>query len=681
MQDIARHGPTGDPALQADPASDPEAAASRQAWQRLTGNGTLEDTATAWAELMLEDLAGVAGAGAVAAVALRRDPDTGQVRRAGSAPRGRMPAPAVMQAAEAAMDRGAGVVRGDIPGGSGGRGCVQAAVPLSIDGTALGAVVAEMRPDTRAAMQAGMRRLQWGAAWLSDRLRAELAAAERDRFHAAAHALHAVAAVAEQDSFARAARAACTDLATRFDCDRVSLGFRRLRRTKVTAISHQAQFSRRMALTRALAAAMDEAVDQRAPVLWPEGDTPRPMSTRAAAALARDHGAEAAQTFTVPLYAGGVFVGALTFERPGSHPFDDRDLEILEAVTTVLAPVLDEKRRGDRWLIVKAWDSLIRHAGLLVGPAHVGRKLIAAGLVAGAAFLWFVTGTDEVTADARVEGQISRVIGPASDGVIAEAPVRPGDRVAEGDLLVRLDDSDLQLERLRLETELQSERLEYDRAVAARDRAESAIRDNAIAQAEARLRLIDAEIARTRLVAPFDGIVVSGDLDQSLGAAVARGEDLLTLAPQGGFEVVMQVDERRVDEVAPGQQGALRVAALPGRSFPVTVLRVTPVASHAEGETTFAVEARLDSEAPVLAPGMEGAARIAVGERRLIDIWVQPLVDRARLALWRFGIGGAMAAAGVDPADAQQDGGPASDRPEAEPAAPSGAGAGEPPGG
>ncbi len=635
MAEIARSSPVN----AAETPTGPEAASLRQAWQRLTGTGPASEAALAWAELMLEDLAGIAEVGAASAVALRRDPETGQLDIVGCAPRGRIPPAAVRKAAETAMERGGPVVLGDMPSGT-GAGRVQAAVPVEIGEEALGAVVAEMRPKTRAAMQIGMRRLHWGMAWLRDGLRAEIALAEHDRFEAAANALHAVATVAEHESFARAARAACTDLATRFDCDRVSLGMRRRKRTKVDAISHQAQFSRRMALSRALAEAMDEAVDQRAPVLWPEGDTPRPMSTRAAAALVRDHGADGAQVFTVPLYSSGVFAGALTFERPGTKPFEARDLEILEAVTTVLAPVLDDKRRGDRWLIVKAWHSLMRHVSLLVGPAHVARKLIAAGLIALAAFLWFATGTDEVAADARVEEKISRVIGPAFDGVIAEAPVRPGDHVAEGDLLVRLEDSDLQLERLRLETELQSQRLEFDRAVAARDRAETAIRTNSVAQVEARLRLVDAEIARTRLTAPFDGIVVAGDLDQALGAAVSRGEPLLTLAPAGGFEVVIDVDERRIDEIEPGQQGALRVAALPGRSFPVTVERVTPVATHEEGQTTFAVEARLDEDAPVLSPGMEGAARVAVGERRLIEIWSQPLIDRARLSLWKIGIGG-----------------------------------------
>ena len=155
-----------------------------------------------------------------------------------------------------------------------------------------------------------------------------------------------------------------------------------------------------------------------------------------------------------------------------------------------------------------------------------------------------------------------------------------------------------------------------------------------IAQAEAEISLIDEQLARTQLDAPFDGVITSGDLSQAIGAAVVRGETLMRVVPADGFRVVLRVEERRISDIAAGQSGSLVVTALPNKSFPLTVEQVTPVAEYGDGRTTFRVDARLSEDIGELQPGMEGVAKIDIGEKRLIQIWTQPMVDWARLRMW-----------------------------------------------
>ena len=63
-----------------------------------------------------------------------------------------------------------------------------------------------------------------------------------------------------------------------------------------------------------------------------------------------------------------------------------------------------------------------------------------------------------------------------------------------------------------------------------------------IEQAEAQLALVEEQLSRARLVAPFDGFIVVGDLSQSLGSPVERGDVLFEVAPLDGFRVVLEVD-------------------------------------------------------------------------------------------------------------------------------------------
>ena len=619
---------------------DPKVAAvpSGQAtlWRDLSDQHDLGKQAQSWAQLMYAQLEENQGVQPIAVLAFRYDAPARQLTPIGGNPRNRVGTALTIEAAQSAVDNARPVAHGKMPGNDGGPVTqpMAAAAPLIVKGVPVGVVVVEMLPQTQTEMRWAMRRLQWGAAWLRDAMRSEESDREEIRYTAAVEALNTIIVVAEREDFMTAASAAVTDLATRFDCDRVALGLRRLRRTRVKAISHSAQFSKRMELVARLNAAMDEAVDQRATVLWPDDNIEGVFATHAAAALAREHGSS--HIYTVPLFSNGKFIGALTYERSADKPFEERQLDVLEAVSTVLAPILDEKRRNDRWLFTKVGESALLQLKRLLGPAHLMRKIFVACVIGLVMFFWFARGTYEVSTEARVIGTIERSVVPGFDSFIAAAPVRAGDLVAAGDLLVQLDDRDLTLERLRLVTQRQRQQIEFDRAVATRDRAEINIRQTLIDQADAEIGLLDEQIRRTRLEAPFDGLVVSGDLSQSIGSAVTRGETLLTIAPADAYRVILQVDERQIADLTPGQDGALRVTALPDQTFPVAIEKITPVATYAEGATTFEVEALFTNEVIALRPGMQGVARIAVDERRLIAIWTKPLVDWARITLWRW---------------------------------------------
>jgi multidrug resistance efflux pump len=193
-----------------------------------------------------------------------------------------------------------------------------------------------------------------------------------------------------------------------------------------------------------------------------------------------------------------------------------------------------------------------------------------------------------VAADARLEGRIQRAVVAGVEGYLVEVEARPGDVVREGQVLARLDDRDLRVEHVRWEGRREQLRREQREALAAHDRSQQSILAARIAQAEAQLALLSAQHERTVLAAPFDGVIVRGDLQQRLGSPVEKGEVLFEVAPLDGYRVVLEVDERDIAYVAPGQTGRLRLSALPGDATPFTVERVTPVASRPTGATASA---------------------------------------------------------------------------------------------
>jgi multidrug resistance efflux pump len=206
--------------------------------------------------------------------------------------------------------------------------------------------------------------------------------------------------------------------------------------------------------------------------------------------------------------------------------------------------------------------------------------------------------------------------------------------VKKGAVLCSLDARDLHLERgrwLNQQTQYQRQRQE---AIASNDRAKANIIASQLDQARAQLDLVQSQLQRTSLVAPFDGIVVSGDLSQRVDGSVEQGEVLFELAPLHSYRVILQVDEYRIAEVRKGQHGMLVLPALLDRNFEFEVEKITPMSSQKEGKNYFRVEAKLIKTSDVLRPGMEGIGKISVDRRRLISIWTRDLMDWMRMKVW-----------------------------------------------
>ncbi len=131
--------------------------------------------------------------------------------------------------------------------------------------------------------------------------------------------------------------------------------------------------------------------------------------------------------------------------------------------------------------------------------------------------------------------------------------------------------------------------------------------------------------------------MVSGDLSQSLGQSVRRGDELYRIAPLDEYLVEIDVLETDVLFIEEGARGKLVLASLPFSELSVVIDTITPVTSAQNGSNYFLVEARLVNPNSVpVAPGMEGIVKIKAGEERLIWIWTRRLTNWGQMLWWRW---------------------------------------------
>jgi multidrug efflux pump subunit AcrA (membrane-fusion protein) len=480
--------------------------------------------------------------------------------------------------------------------------------------------------------------LRWGAGWLEAlpwALRSKELTSDAAR---AASCMDLLAVIGEQHRFHATVTALANDLPTRLGCDRVSVGaMRRNGSVRLRAISHSAGFRGQSRLVDAIENAMEEALDQRSSIAYPPLAATERAVTMAHRALTEVIRAPGAAILSVIMTGSkGELVGAITFERHRNAQFDVEALQMAEAIVALVGPVIGQQLRADRLVAGSLIDSVGDGVAALVGPRRPGLKLAALSALGVASFLAFASAEHRVTAKAVLEAELQRAAVAPFDGFIRSAPVRAGDTVKSGDLLASLEDRDLVLDRLKWRAERDKLGQKQREALAKHDRANLVVIEAQIRQAESQVALAEEKLARTRILAPFDAIVVSGDLSQMLGSPVEKGKTLFELAPLASYRVIIHVGERDVRFITPDQQGILALEGMPGDSLPLSLTKITPVTVAEEGRTSFRVEARLTGPGQELRPGMEGVAKIETGPRPIVWIWTRSVIEWLRLAAWKY---------------------------------------------
>ena len=497
-------------------------------------------------------------------------------------------------------------------------------------GTDVWVIVLEMSDRSRAERMTVLSLLRWNSEWLKFAIESTPQSSGHDLMGMFAMAI----ACLDQKEFRGTAMALVTELAAHFACQRVSLGLRKHQSIEVKVVSHTARFKHETRLIQAICAAMDEAVDQDRIITHPPVDARSSAICTAHVQLARQ--IANGTVCTLPLGVHGQIIGALTLERDSGQAFDRADILQMEQVIAVVAPALWLQHKDEQNLPVKAWHSLKETVARLFGPAHIKMKLAALGVTVLLVFFSFAQSEWRVTADAVVEGRVQRTIAAPIDGYIASVEARAGDVVTAGHLISSLDDSDLRLQRLKWSTLRQQIISESREARAQNDRAQVSIMNAKIAQADAELELIDEQLARIQLLAPFDGIIIEGDLSQLLGTPVSRGDILFKVAPLEDYRIVLEVDEQDIAPIKAGQTGQLILSSMPSHILDLRVEKVTPVSTPRDGRNFFRVEASLLDEDLPLQPGMDGIGKIAVGEANLFWIWTHDLGNWLRLKVWTW---------------------------------------------
>lgn len=464
-----------------------------------------------------------------------------------------------------------------------------------------------------------------------------------------------IGAVNNAPGFRGACLQLCNDLAKMLKADRVAVGWASGgsdSTVRVVAMSDIEHFDKRTAMVRKLQSAMDECLDSGMPVMHPKPTSEQDMLL--ATAIAHAHrelagGDRRLAIASVPLRSGDVTLGVLTVEAktalspmggPSGDPtaisIDPASVELLQSAMDLLSPVLKVRHDDDRNLALRTWDSTRRAGSWIVGTRHTVWKMVGVLVLAAVLFCTFYTTTYRVGADGELRAREKRIISVPFEGSLASKPaeIEPGVFVKQGQLLAQMDTTELRLQAAEAEARLVQAEKAMSQAMKESKISEAKKSEAQADAARAQLDLLLSRIERSRIVAPIDGTLISGDLRDKVGAAVKLGDELFQIAPLGGLLAVAKVDERDIARIEVGKRGQIATRANPTLRFDLMVETIVPLGVAAEGKTVFEVRTALEKPAGWMRPGMEGVIRLDAGKHSLLYIGTRRVIETVRLWVW-----------------------------------------------
>src|SRR5437773_10230678 len=221
-----------------------------------------------------------------------------------------------------------------------------------------------------------------------------------------------------------------------------------------------------------------------------------------------------------------------------------------------------------------------------------------------------------LVASGYVVAQRKAAVASKGTGRLVYLGVVEGDRVRAGQVIARIEDSDikaqlaqaqasLDLSRAELrdaEHSLARERLLLDSAFSSQasyDAAEARYQRvrASIAIAQAAVQAAEVALENTVIRAPFDGTVLSknadvGEVVAPLAASAFSKSAVVTIADLRSLEVEADVAEANLEAISPGQPCEIVLDAYPDERYPGVVAKIVPTADRAKATVQVKVAFR-----------------------------------------------------------------------------------------
>ena len=150
-----------------------------------------------------------------------------------------------------------------------------------------------------------------------------------------------------------------------------------------------------------------------------------------------------------------------------------------------------------------------------------------------------------------------------------------------------------------------------------------------IDQAKADTANAEAFLSHTRILSPIDGIVTTKPAD--LGQMAAPGTHLLSVEDESHYRLEALVEESRISRIHLGDTVSVSIDALGQKPMAAQVSEIVPALDPASRSTIIKIDLRAPDSSTLFRSGLFGKARFNTGAKQVLTVPVQSVLERGQL--------------------------------------------------
>jgi RND family efflux transporter MFP subunit len=313
-------------------------------------------------------------------------------------------------------------------------------------------------------------------------------------------------------------------------------------------------------------------------------------------------------------------LGAIGFESKEPMVVDGDTHDLLSILVNQATVAVRNAQLYQQVPLAGFWGPLLKRWRKFAAIPRQRRLAWTAGVAIAAVVLFLVPWRFRIAGPARILPGGRAAVTAGVDGIVASVVHHEGDRVRAGETIATLRDESYQAALADARASLQIAESEMAQQLSLGDAAALSDAQSRRDERRARVTLAEEEVARTKLVAPAAGIIVTPRIEERVGQRLVRGTEFCVVADAGVVIAEVAVPEEEVSSIKTGLPVALKMNPYPTRTFAGTVSRVGARLRDSGQDRVLVAEVRVENPDGALKTGMLGTGKIRAGSKSIATL-------------------------------------------------------------
>jgi RND family efflux transporter MFP subunit len=319
--------------------------------------------------------------------------------------------------------------------------------------------------------------------------------------------------------------------------------------------------------------------------------------------------------YALPLIDDQGRLGLLSFESSDPDFLTVAHLEIIKVLAAQATVALRNASLYREVPFINLLEPLLQRKKRFLAMEKRRRWLmVGMGVVAGL-FLFFCPLPMRVSGEATVASARTAQVQASVDGVVKKVYIHEGDAVRKGAVLAELEDWNYRADLAAAEAKYSEAMATMNRALSQSDGTLAGTEQGKVAFFKSELTRARERLDRTAIRSPFDGVVTTPQVQNSVGRRLVHGDVFAEIIETSHVTVDVAVPEDEATLLRRGEDASVKLESFPLHTFRGEVTVISPQSEVESEQRFFMARVNVSNEDGMIRPGMQGHGKVSVGWR------------------------------------------------------------------